>query len=176
VDNQPLHPNLARIAASYDEVHRRFGLRMIDAQTAHAEILALQARDDEGVVWRLDPRDGSWLRKTREGTWVPGQAPRSGLATPTAHDYSRDPHLFNPDSRIRFDAAPDAVVGMYGATRSLAGEAPARRSSGLSARSKRLLATLALVLALGAGLRAVASGDSTAPAPEVPTSDIETAS
>jgi hypothetical protein len=81
---EPLHPNLARIAAAYDDVHRRYGIRQLSAADAKAEILALQARDDDGIIWRISPEDGTWLRKTRDGRWEQGTPPRSGLATPTA--------------------------------------------------------------------------------------------
>lgn len=115
----PLHPNLARIAAAYDDIHRRYGLRQLSADDAKAEILALQARDDDGVIWRISPNDGSWLRRTRDGQWVRGTPPPAGLATPTAHDLSRDPRVFNPDRNIAFRRVADQIDGIHGATRQL---------------------------------------------------------
>jgi hypothetical protein len=149
--NEPtLHPNLARIAAQYDDVLRRFSLRQIDNAAAQAEISALQARDDEGVIWRLDPKDASWLRKARDGSWIKGEPPRSGLATPTAHDLSRDPRVFNPDSRIRFEEAPQGEpgFGLQGTTRSLTGTSPAADGGGAMSRTAKQVAAGVAGLAL----------------------------
>lgn len=149
--DEPLHPNLARIAAAYDDIHRRFSVRQIDADGARAEILALQARDDEGVIWRISPDDGSWLRRSRDGQWNPGTPPTSGLATPTAHDLSRDPNLFNPDRNITFDTVADKVDGLHGASRQLHTDQRAA-SGGPDAAGKLLFAVMMVV---GAALVAV---------------------
>jgi hypothetical protein len=151
--NQPLHPNLARIAAEYDEVHRRFALGMLDAASAQAEILSLQARDDEGVIWRIDPRSGAWLRRDREGRWVTGTPPTSGLATPTPHDLTAGNGSFNPDSRISFEHVPDVAYGLVGSTRKPQPAPYVARD--LSARAKRIALIGAVATALVLAVRIV---------------------
>lgn len=98
---QPLHPNLAKIAAAYDDIYRRFSLGQLDARRAQAEIAALVARDDEGVMWSIDPESGDWRRRTRTGQLVVDNPPGFGLATPTAADVSGGGD-FNPSSHISF--------------------------------------------------------------------------
>lgn len=67
---QPLHPNLAKLAAAYDEIFLRWSCGQIDAAEARMEILALQARDDDGILWSIDPESGAWLRRTLGGELV----------------------------------------------------------------------------------------------------------
>lgn len=118
--HQPLHPNLARLAAAYDEIFERWSRGLIDAARARAEISALVARDDEGILWSISPDSGQWRRRTRSGDFVEDTPPSFGLATPTAHDLTRDPAVFNPDSRLTFHrvdddllaARPDALAGV----------------------------------------------------------------
>lgn len=113
----PLHPNLARLAASYDEIFERWTQGRMDAAQARNEISSLVARDDEGVLWSIDPDSGSWLRRTRTGELIPDTPPTYGYATPTAHDLS-PAGGFNPDSRISFHKVDD---GLLHAPSSLAG-------------------------------------------------------
>jgi hypothetical protein len=125
MDSSPLHPNLARIAAAYDEAMRLLDVGQIDTAAAMSRINSLHARDDEGVVWSISPSDGSWRRRTLAGEWVTGQPPASGVATLTAHDLSRDPTKFNPDSNIVFSAAAVESDGLRGSVRgSLIVDAP----------------------------------------------------
>lgn len=78
-----LHPNLARIAVSYQNLAKSCANGSIDAATATVRARELVARDDAGVMWTINPRDGGWLRCLHNGTWVPGDPPRDGFANLT---------------------------------------------------------------------------------------------
>ncbi len=120
--SRPLHPNLARLAARYDDIYARFARGSIGPEAARSEIAALVARDDEGTQWSLDPDSGRWLRRTISGGLVPDEPPTYGLATPTPHDVSRGSG-FNPDSQVDHHAVEDELLyapNQYsGATRAL---------------------------------------------------------
>lgn len=107
---QPLHPNLARLAAAYDEIFTRWSRGLIDAEIARQEISALVARDDDGILWSIDPDSGAWLRRTIGGDLVPGTPPTYGLATPTPHDLSHNPQSFNPDTSIHMQRVDDELL------------------------------------------------------------------
>lgn len=107
---QPLHPNLARLAAAYDEIFTRWSRGQIDAEIARQEISALVGRDDEGILWSIDPDSGAWLRRTISGELVPDTPPSYGLATPTPHDLSYTPQAFNPDTTIRMNRVEDELL------------------------------------------------------------------
>ena len=117
-----LHPNLARIAAAYDQLTLSCSRGEVDLASVHTRIAELVARDDEGVMWRLDPESGGWLRATLSGTWVPGSPPTWGLATPTAHDLTpehvrraqlpgSDPAAYDPDTFITHTPVDLTKVG-----------------------------------------------------------------
>jgi len=108
--NQPLHPNLAKLAATYDEIFVRWSRGQIDAAEARVEILALQARDDDGVLWSIDPESGAWLRKTITGEIVRDTPPSYGLATPTPHDLSSNPNSFDPNNSVRLRKVDDELL------------------------------------------------------------------
>jgi len=108
--NQPLHPNLAKLAATYDEIFLRWSRGQIDAAEARVEILALQARDDDGVLWSIDPESGAWLRKTITGEIVRDTPPSYGLATPTPHDLSSNPNSFDPNNAVRLRKVDDELL------------------------------------------------------------------
>lgn len=76
-----LHPNLARIAAAYQELTQAYADGRIDAHQATMFVRELVARDDEGTQWTINPRDGGWLRFTRNGELVPAAPPQLGVAT-----------------------------------------------------------------------------------------------
>ncbi len=96
-----LHPNLARIAATYQQILGRLSRGEVDLVHAHSEIRDLIARDDQGVQWTINPRDGGWLFLSRNGSWMPADPPRSGYATITPHDLRElnNEHVvaYNPD-------------------------------------------------------------------------------
>ena len=61
--NEPtLHPNLAKLAAAYDEILDRIARGQVTSVAARAEIAQLEARDDQGVRWNIDPDTGEWVR------------------------------------------------------------------------------------------------------------------
>ena len=107
---QPLHPNLAKLAAAYDEIFLRWTRGQIDAAEARMEILALQARDDDGILWSIDPESGAWLRRTLHGDLVPGTPPSYGLATPTPHDLSNNQKAFDPNNAVQMRKVVDELL------------------------------------------------------------------
>jgi hypothetical protein len=116
-----LHPNLARIAASYDLIVERFRRGEFSAQEADTHIRALVARDDDGVVWSIDPSSGAWLRETVAGEQVQDTPPAYGVVTVTPFDVSDPQGVYNPDHRVRFAAVDEPrLVGegsLRGSTR-----------------------------------------------------------
>jgi hypothetical protein len=97
-----LHPALARIAASYDNIVEQFSQGLINSLEARARINELTARDDNGVLWRLDPDTALWQYLTISSEWKTATPPTSGLVLPTGHDISGNVRVFNPDSMISF--------------------------------------------------------------------------
>lgn len=103
-----MHPNIARLAASYDEIFARYAHGQISAAKATDEVLTLVARDDEGTQWSIDPRTGGFLRKTRSGELIPDEPPTYGLATPTPHEVSPG-RAFNPDINVELTPVTNEV-------------------------------------------------------------------
>ena len=100
-----LHPNLARIAVSYQDLAKNYANGVIDASTATVLARELVARDDSGVMWTINPRDGGWLRCLHNGTWVPGDPPRDGFANLTPWQmYGTS----GPDHRLSYAAKSDS--------------------------------------------------------------------
>jgi hypothetical protein len=117
-----LHPNLARIAAAYDEICERVARRQITPEEARAEIAQLEARDDEGVRWSLHPDTGTWVRRTAFGDLEFDAAPpAAGYPTMDAFSFTGDvnPAAFDPTTRVTKYAVEDTPVpgGLRGATR-----------------------------------------------------------
>jgi hypothetical protein len=155
--SMPLHPNLARIGAAYDQVQARAASGEISATQARAEIMHLVARDDEGVLWSIDPSSGNWMRRTIAGELVFDTPPTYGVATPTAHDLTRSPTgAFNPDSNLIFHEVDEvALLGersLRGATRRPVATSAGSRSAwhlpvpALAAAAVVALVALAVVL------------------------------
>jgi hypothetical protein len=145
-----LHPNLARLAATYDEIFSRWSRGQIDAAQARMEISALVTRDDEGILWSIDPDSGSWLRRTITGDVVADDPPKFGLATPTPHDLSTNPGSFNPDTRIRLGIVDDelthAASSLTGSTRR-ARRDRARTAAQASSNTRVVVAGVAVAVA-----------------------------
>ncbi len=165
---ESLHPNLARISAAYDEIFGRWAAGLIDAQEAETEITALVARDDEGILWSIDPSSGAWLRRTVSGALVRSEPPSFGFATPTPHDMAHS-DVFNPDSLVdMIEVADDLVVSptaLAGATRRVPSTDPLPSDPGR--RLVQLAAVVAAVIVVLFGARACASdGAETAPGSE----------
>lgn len=120
--SQPLHPNLARIAAAYDDVVARASRGELSAAQARSEVSRLVAKDDEGVDWSIDASTGLWMRRKFNGELVFDTPPTYGLATPTAYDLSRVPNgTVNPDVNIVFHEVDETLLlppsSLRGATR-----------------------------------------------------------
>lgn len=151
-----LHPNLARVAATYQRICERFARGELDSVSAGVEIRELVARDDEGVQWTINPRDGGWLYLSKMGSWAPGVPPTSGLATLTPHDVSTGASgakRYNPDDDITWAKADDdAGDGLRGVTRRSAYQPPReiRRPRWLYPTVAALAVCVAIVLALAA--------------------------
>jgi len=102
MDYNDLHPALARLAASYDSIVEQFSQGLLTSSQARERTLELTARDDNGVIWRLDPDTALWQYFTINNDWKTGVPPISGIVLPTGHDVSGNLRAFNPDSRIEF--------------------------------------------------------------------------
>lgn len=115
--DRPLHPNLARIAAAYDEVVLDFQQGRIQAAEARRRILALVARDDNGIEWSLDPDSGRWRYRTKWNDFAHGEPPSYGVLTPTPHDLgsgtgkSPDERLTLHEVELSLLASPTALTG-----------------------------------------------------------------
>lgn len=80
-----LHPDLARIAVRYQRVRsQNIQGQMSDAE-ANVALSELVARDDHGVQWSINPRDGGWQYLGGDNVWRPAEPPEHGIAAATAH-------------------------------------------------------------------------------------------
>lgn len=167
-----LHPNLARIAVRYQELVDAYARQEIDAAEAGVRMRELVARDDDGVQWTVNPRDGGWLRCTVWGEWVPGDPPRAGFATITAWELSGKQ---GADRALEFAASgPAKVVGYRGMTQEVARE---RREQVSKSRPRWLypvLVTGAVVLALMVALAKMDDGKAVSSSSTIPPSALET--
>lgn len=158
-----LHPNLARLVAAYQQILGRLARSEIDLVQANIEIRELVARDDDGVQWTINPRDGGWLYLTRRGTWESGEPPRSGFATLTAHDLraqaGQSPVAYNPDWDI--EVAEAAASGVRGVVRTGA----VHRDAHAEARRGRWVVFAAAVAAVAVAAWLVAHDDAEPVAP-----------
>lgn len=84
--DRPLHPNLARIAASYDEIVSAFQQGRLSPADARRQLVALVARDDAGIEWSIDPDSGRWRYRTRWGGLEEADPPSYGMAAATPAD------------------------------------------------------------------------------------------
>jgi hypothetical protein len=107
---EQLHPNLAQLVAARDEILERWRAGNVDWSDARRQMLALVARDDQGVLWMLNPDDGAWYRRTRDGRLERDVPPSFGVATPTAFDLSAGDPFRDPRRRIVHDVVdPNAL-------------------------------------------------------------------
>jgi hypothetical protein len=81
--SHPLHPNLARLAAAYDEIVERHRQGRITSRQARGEVYALMGRDDAGLVWTINPLNGRWCYRNLRGDLVEADPPRFGVPAPT---------------------------------------------------------------------------------------------
>lgn len=149
-----LHPNLARLAKKYDMIVADWAAARIDSATAKAQLRRLQARDDQGVVWTINPDDGKWYRVTMDGRLVEAVPPRSGVASLSPFDVSIPNGHYNPDNEI-MRVSVDAPSYLSGRV-----TAPPRVASDEPKRSPRmLLAGVCVALAIVFGMLAVSADD-----------------
>lgn len=119
METQRLHPNLAQIAAAYDDITEQHARHLLTDQQAYQRIAALVARDDQGVQWCISPNDGQWYRRTRAGQLVRDTPPAWGVATLTAYDLSEGDPFADPRRRVwRAEVDPASLQGqgLAGAT------------------------------------------------------------
>lgn len=109
---EPLHPNLARLAAAYDALVGQYAQGELTADEVNGRIAALVARDDAGLLWSIDPVTAAWRYRTRSGEYRQAQPPTSGVATPTAFDFSQGgaPSASNPDDRVDFYTVDQSLL------------------------------------------------------------------
>lgn len=98
-----LHPNLARIAAAYDDTMERYDRGEMSLIETRRRLNALVARDDEGVQWSIDPVNGRWRYQDLQGRYHYGEPPTSGVASFTPHQLGPGAGS-DPDNRIEFRA------------------------------------------------------------------------
>jgi hypothetical protein len=84
--DRPLNPNLARIAAAYDDVMASYRAGQLGPQEARRRVLALVARDDTGLEWSINPDSGRWQYRSQFGEYVQAEPPSYGVAQFTPAD------------------------------------------------------------------------------------------
>lgn len=117
-----LHPNLASLASSYDEILRELAAGRINTAQARSAIAQLQARDDQGIRWSIDPDTGAWVRVTALGDLeFDDSPPASGYRTADAFDFGAHPAAFNPNDQVHLTSADPGLnrppTALAGATR-----------------------------------------------------------
>lgn len=138
-----LHPNLAAMAASYDLVIAEMEARRLTPAAARARIGALEARDDQGVRWSIDPDTGQFLRKTAFGDVEFDTPPSSGVMTATGFTYSSTSRDDDPRLRMNVFAAGAPSVPL--------GDVPVNQSNpsgGRTAATYRAVLVAAAVIAV----------------------------
>lgn len=144
---EPLHPNLAAIAAEYDDIVRRYHANQLSSSQAAALLANLHARDDHGVIWSLDPASGQWRRRTLQGQWVTDDPPRQGLATLDGYALAGRPDRFTPDSMVEsYQVTDDPNARYEGATRRAAKQ---QALAAAAAQEDRRVGRLVLLVVAG---------------------------
>jgi hypothetical protein len=139
----PLHPNLARIAARYDEIATEVISGRISAVEGRRRIEALVAKDDNGVEWSIDVETGTWQYRALDGRSVPADPPMWGMASATPRDFGSQGPV-DVDRRVEFhEVDEDRRIGLAGATRRVQRTAPGGR--GLWRRVTLIVVTVAVV-------------------------------
>jgi hypothetical protein len=145
----PLHPNLARIAARYDEIATDVTSGRISSVEGRRRIGTLVAKDDNGVEWSIDPESGNWRYRTLDGRFVPADPPMWGMASATPRDFGSQ-HPVDVDQRIEFHEVDESRrTGLAGATRRRPPVDPVvlrRRRTGFAAVAVIAVLVAALVL------------------------------
>lgn len=87
----PLHPNLARLAAAYDQIVSDHQSGRLGSREARGRIAALVGRDDTGLLWAINPDSGRWGYRNLRGELVEADPPRFGIASPSPSDLGAGP-------------------------------------------------------------------------------------
>lgn len=154
--DRPLHPNLGRIAAAYDDVMADFRAGRIPAAEARRRVLTLIARDDNGLEWSINPDTGGWQYRNQFGEMTSANPPAYGVAgfTPTDLGGGR-----GDDQRVRlYEVDQEALRAegqLRGSTSMTEGDVPGRLGSGVR---RNVLLTAAVAAGILALLVAVLSG------------------
>lgn len=108
-----LHPNLARIALRYDETINKFNEKQLDSKQTLSILESLVARDDNGVLWAINPVTGGWVYKNVNGEFVTGQPPVYGIAGLKSIDLDDKANLDNDwnISKIEIDQSLIYPIG-----------------------------------------------------------------
>jgi hypothetical protein len=150
VMDRPLHPNLARIAAAYDEVMDAYRRQQLSAAEARRRVLALVARDDNGLEWSINPDTGHWQYRSHFGELLTAEPPAYGVAgfTPTDLGAGR------PDSgRVHLVEVDQEALRSHG---TLAGSTLLTETTGRATTPRRLVALVAGVVAAVCGVAVAA--------------------
>lgn len=171
MDPAPLHPNLARVAALYDQVTAEWASGRITLDEARSRLSDLVARDDQGAQWRIDPGTGNWCRLSLDGHWQAADPPTFGLATPDGWDLSggidpfADPRRHIGTRDVDVTRVTD-TSSLTGATlRAAAPQSPERplprdpQPGGDGRRWRWALAGVLVAVVAAAGLRACGGGE-----------------
>ena len=84
-----LHPNLAKIALRYDEIIEAYQRKEYSEQGAYQLLCGLNARDDNGVLWRINAVSGVWEFKQFSGLWLVGDPPIFGFEGASIDDFNK---------------------------------------------------------------------------------------
>ena len=82
----PLHPNLGRLAAAYDQIVEDHRCNKISSREARGLIATLICRDDTGLLWAINPDSGKWSFRNLRGDLVEAEPPRYGIASAKPSD------------------------------------------------------------------------------------------
>lgn len=151
-----LHPNLARIAAVYDGILDQLEHKQLTVPAARAKIAQLEARDDQGTIWSIDPDSGAFVRKTAFGDMEFDTPPSFGVRTEDAFDYSTNPLVTNPNHRLSHTEVTQMLTpptSLAGATQRMGPQRPSMAPGGVLDRIVEL--PMAVKGAAAAGLVAI---------------------
>jgi hypothetical protein len=151
--DRPLHPNLAQIAAAYDDVMQSFRAGLLSPVEARRRVLTLVARDDNGLEWSINPDTGQWQYRSHFGELVSANPPAYGVVGFSPADIGGGEPAEGRVALYEIDQRTLYTPGqLRGAT--MLGERPAGARRG----PRRVLVIAAAVL--GAGLLAVLAAQS----------------
>lgn len=174
--NDAVHPNVARLAAAYDSILDQLDRGQLTSVQARAKISQLEARDDQGVRWSIDPDTGGYVRKTAFGEMEYDAPPMWGVRTNDAFDYTANPLVENPNSRlvhVQMEQMMKPPTGLAGATQAQGAQRPSMKATGVLDRvaelpGKAKVALVAAVLVALTGVFVSVGGDDAPKAPPSP--------